>query len=121
VGEDSQSAYPILFPLILVFCLIGSYCLTNSVIEVLSMVTFGLIGYLLRKFDYEAAPLVLAMVLGPRLETSLRRSLLGEQGDLTIFITRPISAGLLIVAISLIVIPLIPKIRKKLLAVPKEE
>jgi len=68
--------YPILFPLILLFCLIGAYSLNNSVIEVLIMVGFGLLGYFFKKFEYEAAPLILALVLGPMLEAALRRSLL---------------------------------------------
>lgn len=113
--------YPILFPLILMFCLIGSYSLNNSIFEVLIMIVFGFIGYLMKKFNYEAAPLVLALVLGPLFETALRRSLLLQQGDLTIFFTRPISAILLVIAIALIVLPLIPKIRKKVASVPKDE
>jgi putative tricarboxylic transport membrane protein len=112
--------YPVLFPLILVFCLIGSFSLNNSVVEVGIMLFFGIVGYLLKKFDYEAAPLVLALVLGPRLETSLRRSLLMQQGDLTIFLTRPIAAALLALAIVLIVLPLIPKVRKKVESVAEE-
>lgn len=113
--------YPILFPIILVFCLVGSYSLNYSVTEVIIMITFGVIGYIFKKFDYEAAPLVLALVLGPRLETSLRRSLLLQEGDPTIFFTRPISAVLLIIAIILIIVPLVPKLRKKVATVPKEE
>jgi putative tricarboxylic transport membrane protein len=113
--------YPILFPLILVFCLIGSYSLHNSIAEVLIMIFFGLVGYILKKFNYEAAPLVLALVLGPRLETALRQSLLLQSGDLTIFITQPISAVFLVVAVALIVLPLLPKMGKKIAAVPKEE
>jgi len=112
--------YPILFPLILMFCLIGSYSLNNSIFEVLIMIVFGFIGYLMKKFNFEAAPLVLALVLGPRFETALRRSLLLQHGDLTIFFTRPISAILFAIAVVLIVLPLIPKIRKKVASVPKE-
>ena len=111
--------YPILFPLILMFCLVGAYSLNNSVTEVLIMCVCGMVGYLLRKFGYEAAPLILGLVLGIRLETSLRRSLLLEKGDLTIFFRRPISAILLCVAILLIVVPLIPKLRKGVSKVPK--
>jgi putative tricarboxylic transport membrane protein len=113
--------YPILFPLILVFCLIGSYSLNNSIAEVLIMIFFGLAGYILKKFNYEAAPLVLALVLGPRLETAVRQSLLLQSGDLTIFLTRPISATFLLIAMALIVLPLLPKMGKKIAAVPKEE
>ena len=81
--------YPILFPLILLFCLIGAYSLNNSVVEVLIMVVFGLLGYLFKKFEYEAAPLILALVLGPMLETALRRSLLLSAGSPLIFLHPP--------------------------------
>ena len=113
--------YPILFPLILMFCLVGAYSLNNSVTEVLIMCVCGIVGYLLRKFGYEAAPLILGLVLGIRLETSLRRSLLLEKGDLTIFFRRPISAVLLCVAILLIIMPLIPRLGKEVSKVPKSE
>jgi putative tricarboxylic transport membrane protein len=98
--------YPILFPLILMFCLIGAYSLNYSVTEVLIMLAFGCIGYLFKKFEYEGAPLILALVLGGRMEASLRRSLLLGNGDPTIFLSRPISAGFLIVAILILVFPL---------------
>ncbi len=112
--------YPILFPLILIFCLIGAYSLNNNVAEVLIMIFFGFFGYIMNKFEYETAPLVLALVLGSRLEVSLRRSLLLQNGDLTIFFTRPISAIFIIIAIMLVVIPLLPKFRKVLTVLPKE-
>ena len=105
--------YPILFPLILLFCLIGAYSLNNNIAQVLFMIIFGLLGYLFKKFQYEAAPLVLALVLGPMLEKALRRSLLHSGGDPTVFFNRPISAALLIVAICLLVFPLLPRMRKK--------
>ncbi|MEW6264461.1 MAG: tripartite tricarboxylate transporter permease [Thermodesulfobacteriota bacterium] len=105
--------YPILFPLILLFCLIGSYSLNNSVFEVFIMVVFGLIGYMCKKFEYEGAPLVLALVLGPMMETALRRSLLLSSGDPMIFLTRPISAGLMSISIFLLLYPVIPLGRKK--------
>ena len=76
-------------------------------------------GYIMNKFEYEAAPLLLALVLGPKLETALRRSLLLQQGDLTIFFTRPISAIFMIIAIMLIVIPLLPKLKKIFMVPPK--
>jgi putative tricarboxylic transport membrane protein len=113
--------YPILFPLILMFCLVGAYSLNNSVVEVLIMCVCGITGYLFRKFGYEAAPLILGLVLGIRLETALRRSLLLEKGDLTIFFRRPISAVLLGLAFLLIVIPLIPRFGENVSKVPKSE
>ena len=87
--------YAILFPLILLFCLIGVYSINNSVTEMLIMIVFGIIGYIFKKFEYEAAPLILALVLGPMFDVALRRSLLLAWGDITTFITRPISAALL--------------------------
>jgi putative tricarboxylic transport membrane protein len=105
--------YPILFPLILLFCLIGCYSLNNSVTEVLIMVLFGLIGYVFKKFQYEAAPLVLALVLGPMMENSLRQALLMSAGSPLIFFERPISAILMGTAIFLLIFPLIPRFQKK--------
>ena len=113
--------YPILFPLILLFCLIGAYSLNNSIVEVLIMVIFGFIGYLFKKFEYEAAPLVLALVLGPMLEAALRRSLLLSAGNPTIFLTRPISAVLMLVSFFLLLSPLVPRLKKKRAALPKGE
>jgi putative tricarboxylic transport membrane protein len=84
--------YRILMPLILLFCLIGSYSVNNNVMEVFIMIFFGIVGYVLRKLDYEEAPLILAFILGPLLEQSFRQSLVMSTGDLSIFFTRPISA-----------------------------
>ncbi|MBU2054771.1 MAG: tripartite tricarboxylate transporter permease [Pseudomonadota bacterium] len=105
--------YPILFPLILLFCLIGAYSLNNSVIEVLIMVGFGLLGYLFKKFEYEATPLILALVLGPMLEAALRRSLLLSAGSPLIFVTRPISGVLMLISFILLAYPLVPWLRRK--------
>ena len=76
----------------MLFCLIGSYSLNNSIFDVFVMIIFGIVGYLFRKFDYEGAPLILAFVLGPMLELNLRQSLLLSKGSFQIFFTRPISA-----------------------------
>jgi putative tricarboxylic transport membrane protein len=83
------------------------------------MLIFGLLGFLAKKFRYEGAPLILALVLGQRLETSFRRSLIMSRGDFSIFITRPIALGFLIVAVLLLVVPIITQ-RKKL-SMLKEE
>ena len=109
--------YRILFPLILLFCIIGSYSLKNSVFEVLIMFIFGIVGYFFRKFDYEAAPLILAFVLGPMLESNLRQSLTLSKGSFSIFFTRPIAAVTIILAIILLITAFIPyftKAREKL-------
>ena len=105
--------YRILMPLILLFCLIGAYSVTNSTFDVSLMILFGGVGYLMRKFGYEAAPLVLAFVMGPLLEQNLRQSLLMSQGSFAIFATRPISAVTLVVACLLLLSNLIPFMKKK--------
>jgi putative tricarboxylic transport membrane protein len=99
--------YQILFPLILLFCLIGSYTINNQIIDVLTMVIFGLVGYLMKKLNFPGAPLILALVLGPMLEDNLRRSLMISYGQFSIFFTRPISLVFLIVTLTLLAAPLI--------------
>ena len=105
--------YAILFPLILYICLIGAYVINNSVVDVTIMLLCGVVGYLMRKFEYEPAPLVLAYVLAPMLENALRQSLILSGGSFGIFMVRPISAGCLVVAAALLVSSLLPMIRKK--------
>ncbi|MGC8808788.1 MAG: tripartite tricarboxylate transporter permease [bacterium] len=99
--------YSILFPLILFFCLVGSYAINNSIIDVALMLLFGLIGYLMRKFEYEPAPLVLAFVLSPIMEQALRQSLILSGGSFGIFFNRPISLGCLLMAIFLLILSFI--------------
>jgi putative tricarboxylic transport membrane protein len=113
--------YKILFPLILLFCLIGVYSVSNSVFDIYIMLIFGILGYLMKKFEYEGAPLVLAFVLGPMMENNLRKSLIMSQGDFSIFFTRPLAAVSLIISIALLLFPLIPWLRKKREEIPKEE
>jgi putative tricarboxylic transport membrane protein len=98
----------ILFPLILLFCIVGTYSVKNSIFDVSVMMIFGLFGYLFRKFEYEPAPLILAFVLGPMIETNLRQSLLFSRGNFLIFFTRPISAVFVSAAIILVIASLIP-------------
>ncbi|HSR11842.1 MAG TPA: tripartite tricarboxylate transporter permease, partial [Thermodesulfobacteriota bacterium] len=105
--------YAILFPLILLFCLIGSYAVNNSAVDVAIMLVFGVVGYLMRKFEYEPAPFIMAFVLSPIMEQALRRSLLLSDGDFTIFLVRPISVGCLILAGLLLVLAALPGFRKK--------
>ncbi len=95
--------YPVLAPLILLFCLVGAYSTSSQVADVLVMVVFGLLGYLMRKFKFEAAPLILALILGKPMEESLRQALGISQGSFAIFVTHPISLALLLVtAVSLL-------------------
>lgn len=99
--------YAILYPLILLFTLIGSYSLNNNVGDVIIMCVFGAVGFLMNKFQFEPAPLVLALVLGPMLEDNLRRSLLISGGSFTPFFTRPIAAAFLIVSLAILISPLL--------------
>jgi len=102
--------YNILFPMILLFCIVGVFCSGNAAFDVLVMTVFGVMGYLLRKFGYEAAPLVLAFVLGPLLENNLRKSLLLSQGDFFVFVERPISLVCLVLAAAALLAAVLPGI-----------
>jgi putative tricarboxylic transport membrane protein len=104
--------YPILFPLILLFCLIGAYSLNNSITEVGIMVAFGVLGYLFKKFEYEMAPLILGLVLGPLMEHGFRASLTMFDGRLLTFFQRPICAAILSIALAILTLPLIPGFKK---------
>ena len=105
--------YRILFPLIILFCLIGAYSLNSTTFDIAVMLVFGVIGYLMKKFKYEGAPLILAFVLGPMMEQALRQSLLISHGSFSIFFTRPISAGAMVIALALIASYFLPSFRKR--------
>ena len=109
--------YRLLFPLIIMFCFIGVYSLNNNFFELLIMIFFGFIGYVLRKLDYEAGPFLLAMILGPMMETSFYQSMGISQGDPTIFFRRPISAALLTLLFVLLALLCILKAVQKRAAV----
>ena len=98
--------YSLLFPFILLFCLIGVYTINNNVFDIYLMIFFGVVGYLARKFEFETAPFVLAVVLGPLMEKAFRQSLIMFQGDFSVFITRPVSGVILGIALLLLVLPL---------------
>jgi putative tricarboxylic transport membrane protein len=98
--------YGILYPIILLFCLIGSYSLNNNVGDVIIMWVFGIVGFLMKKFQFEAAPLVLALVLGPMLEDNLRQSLIISGGSFFIFFNRPLAVTFLLVSLSAVLFPL---------------
>ncbi len=104
--------FTILAPVIYILCLVGGYAPTQTMHDVWLMFLFGIVGYLLRKLNYPVAPAVLAIVLGPLAERSLRQSLLASQGDVTTFFTRPISGTCMLVALLLVCYPLMRKFRK---------
>lgn len=105
--------YSILMPMILLFCLIGAYTADFSAIDIFVMGGFGIFGYLMKKYGYDAAPLVLALVLGPMLEDALRQSLLLSQGSPLIFFERPIAAGVLALSIALVILSVLPMMKSR--------
>jgi len=105
--------YAYLYPLIIMFCVIGVYEVNNSTVDVWIMLIMGLLGYWLRKFNFDPAPLVLGLVIAPILEQSLRQSLIMSNGDYMIFFQRPIALGLLAVAATLLVLSGITLLRKR--------
>jgi len=105
--------YRYLAVVVVVICVIGAYSVNNSTWDVGVMVFFGVVGYLLRKFAFPASPFILAMILGPMLEKTLQQSLIASGGDFLTFLTRPISASLLVAASFLILTPAAKQIWKK--------
>jgi len=105
--------YGILFPLILLFCLIGVFSVAGNAWDIVVMLAFAVIGYLMKKFDYEPAPLVLAFVLGRMAEESIRQSLVLSRGDLLVFFKHPISCVSIVLAFILILSPLVRDLLKK--------
>ena len=105
--------YRLLYPAILTFCCIGLYTLNNNNFDVYMAAGFGFVGYVFYKLGCEPAPLLLGFILGPMMEENLRRALLLSRGDWTTFMTRPLSAGLLIAAALMIVVVMLPSIRNK--------
>jgi putative tricarboxylic transport membrane protein len=105
--------YHVLFPIIMAFCSIGVYSVNSNVYDLYAVAFFGLMGYALLKLKCEPAPLLLGFVLGPMLEENLRRAMILGRGDPSIFVTRPISLTLLLLTVAVLVVMLMPAIRKK--------
>jgi putative tricarboxylic transport membrane protein len=95
------------------FCSIGVYSVNSNVYDLYAVAFFGLLGYVLAKLRCEPAPLLLGFVLGPLLEEHLRRAMILGRGDPMTFVTRPISATLLVIALLVLVIVLLPSVRRK--------
>ncbi len=105
--------YRVLYPAILLFCVIGAYSINNNVFDVFMTLPFAVLGYLFKKLDCEPAPLLLGFVLGELMEEYLRRAMTISRGDWSVFITRPLSATMLGIALVLVVIVFLPAIAKK--------
>lgn len=104
--------YRLLYPAIILFCCIGVYTLSNNTFDVRLVVLFGAVGYLFAKIGCEPAPMLLGFILGPMMEEFFRRALIIERGDFRVFIERPISAGLLAVALALLLSMSLPAIAR---------
>ena len=106
--------FTILVPIIFILCVVGGYAPTQDMHDVWLMFGFGVVGYLMRKLDYPMAPAVLAIVLGPLAETSMRQSLLMSHGDASIFFARPISGPIIGIAILLFLLPLFKALKRRM-------
>ncbi len=105
--------YSLLFPAIILFCLVGVYSVSSSIVEIFIMIFFGVIGFLMRKFRFEPAPFVMGLVLSPIMENGFRQSLVLGDGRISIFFTRTISAFLIIAGLSVLAVHAILWIRKR--------
>ena len=101
------------FPLIIMICVIGAFSINNNPMDVIAMLIFGGMGYLMGKFDYDTAPLLLAYILGPILERTIRQSLVLSQGSLLVFVTHRISLVLLSVAFLMVLSPIFMKFLRR--------
>jgi putative tricarboxylic transport membrane protein len=105
--------YRFLFPAIMAFCAIGCYTLGNNNFEVYCASFFDVVGFALHKLGLEPAPLILGFILGPLMEENLRRALLMSNGDWSVFVTSPISAGMLLVSAAMVVAIALPAVSRK--------
>ncbi|MGH2402442.1 MAG: tripartite tricarboxylate transporter permease, partial [Candidatus Limnocylindria bacterium] len=101
---------PLLYSAILVFATLGVYSLANSLVDVLIMYLIGVLGFFMRRYDFPVGPMILGVILAPMLEAQFRRALQLSQGDLSVFVTRPISAILLLIAAATLVLPYVPRL-----------
>jgi putative tricarboxylic transport membrane protein len=111
-----RTPYAIMTPIIVVLCFVGAYAIQNSLLDVWLVLVFGVIGFIIRRLDYPLAPLVVALVLGAPTEAALRQSLIMSDGSMLIFLERPVSGPIAIVAIILFLLPIFQIIRKRMRA-----
>ena len=104
--------YRLLYPAILLFCVIGVYSTNTNFVQMVMTAVFALFGYILIKLGCEPAPLVLGFILGPLMEENLRRSLVISRGDPMVFLERPISAILLALTVGIVALIVLPQFRK---------
>ncbi len=105
--------YRMLFPAIMVFCAIGIYSVNNSSFEIYLMAIFGILGVLWRLLEFSPVPMMLGFVLGPMVEENLRRALQVSRGNPLVFVTRPISLGFIIATVLILIVMVLPAVRKR--------
>ena len=105
----------VLMPLVILFCITGMFTVNNSVFDIWMMLVFGAMGFLMRKWAFEGAPLLLALVLGPKLEVAFRQSLMISHGDFGVFTNRPISMVFLLATVIFLLIPVFRVLVKSLM------
>jgi putative tricarboxylic transport membrane protein len=110
--------YAYLSTAILLFCLIGVYTINSMVSDIGVMLFFGVLGFLMKKFDYDPAPLVLAYILGPVFEDNIRRSLRLSGGDFSVFVTRPIALVFILLCLTFLLLPIFSWIKRGLVKKP---
>jgi putative tricarboxylic transport membrane protein len=108
-----QIPYSVLFPIIVAFCCIGVYSVNNSAFGIYQITAAGLLGYILLKLECELAPFILGFILGPMIEENFRRAMLISGGDAAVFVTRPVSAGLLVLAAVILIVIMLPIVTSK--------
>jgi TctA family transporter len=113
--------YRLLYPMIILCCTIGAFSSNNNMFDVWVAIAFGFFGYIFTKLECEPAPLLLGYILGPLLEENMRRALVLSRGDYTVFVTRPISLVMLLVAVALLIVVIVPAVSKKREVVFQEE
>jgi putative tricarboxylic transport membrane protein len=106
--------YSLLYPAILIFCVLGVYAVNGSVVDIGIMTVMGALGYVLRKFDFDTAPVVLGLILAPMMEMSFRQSLAMSSGSYGIFLNRPIALVMLIIGLSMLLLGVRPFLMKRL-------
>ena len=103
--------FPIIAALILTVCAIGAYTVSNAEFDIVLMLIFGIVGYVMKKLDYPLAPLVLALVLGDMAETAFRQSMLLSGGTATVFFSNGLVGSIMVLALGILVWPLLGKLR----------
>jgi putative tricarboxylic transport membrane protein len=103
---------PLLYSGILVFATLGVYSLSASVTDVMIMYAIGVMGFFMRRYDFPIAPVILGVILGPLMEVQFRRALIGNDGGLDVFWARPLTVGLLLLAVVALMLPYLPKLRR---------